>query len=561
MLNSLGHAFTVQLAVSLNPGYESTFEIIWTDEHAKDQSKTIVSAMNSHVLVYFWKQLYHLRGSPGFCRSPDIMVTAIKGISVLVDDLRSQNDEREQRGEVTMINGALFLQMFGKWLFEVAEITDESFEESRAVAAECLCDIFTSSAVEDFTREQIARFYGIIIRGFSRNINSQIVMALLVKTSQILSSKLPAVRMLIPYIVPCLRPIVDQNAHELLRPMRFHAIKILGTLVSVQNAYHSHISASVAKNHISIGRLQHQLLSYASLLGHIISYDTARDNLLKAFQITKIYLYEDSFQKMQFALLMKSEIWKGLTDYRWPSVVCCAALDTIFTMMKLFHGEIEDNFATACQNVTLLASYITSSLDYVMSGRESADYNRTTQYAFKTLGKIMYSTEWVLQDGDTLSAVVKAIFLGLDVKLPKIIRDAAKNLLAFAVYDLGLVKNRLISNSVLDRLTSPTEMNFFKYLESVGFLERQDSKMSDVCLQTIDTVRHFKFRDSGNIISVYQGPCLAESHSDFHDPYTTASTKRREVSGSVYVLVRNSAGKFLWSANPVNFLALYWNTI
>ncbi|KAJ6238336.1 hypothetical protein M0813_26306 [Anaeramoeba flamelloides] len=160
--------------------------------------------------------------NPNEITDPEIFLIAMNGIRDIVNCfLRIGN--RSDYGNISDLKqfpdpptGNSILHIFAKWLFEATNLSKPGFEEGIECAYSVLCNIFMSVQKEPFLEIYLLNFYKAIISAFlSPKTHGRSISAILLNTTNIFSTKLEGVLILLPYYIKIIEEILVKKKYPI----------------------------------------------------------------------------------------------------------------------------------------------------------------------------------------------------------------------------------------------------------------------------------------------------------------------------------------------------------
>ncbi|KAJ6233543.1 hypothetical protein M0813_29850 [Anaeramoeba flamelloides] len=173
-------------------------------------------------LIFFYHKTLHMINNPNEITDPEIFSIAMNGIRDIVNCfLRIGN--RSDYGNINNLKqfpdpptGNSILHIFAKWLFEATNLSKPGFEEGIECAYSVLCNIFMSVQKESFLEIYLLNFYQSIISALlSPKTHGRSICAILLNTTNIFSTKLEGVLILLPYYIKIIEEILVKKQYPI----------------------------------------------------------------------------------------------------------------------------------------------------------------------------------------------------------------------------------------------------------------------------------------------------------------------------------------------------------
>lgn len=125
--------------------------------------------------------------------------------------------------------GNKLLQLYGEWLFEATERTDNLFYDGRALAYKTLCSIFSQKFSQPWNKTFLSHFYRAIHLGFTTKTTIEIRDTIILNSTDFFSLQLPGSNLLIPdYVKACEQMLKTKTS---ARELRLSGLNILISII------------------------------------------------------------------------------------------------------------------------------------------------------------------------------------------------------------------------------------------------------------------------------------------------------------------------------------------
>lgn len=125
--------------------------------------------------------------------------------------------------------GNKLLQLYGEWLFEACERTDNLFYDGRSLAYKTLCSIFSQKFSQPWNKNFLSHFYRAIHVGFTTKTTIEIRDTIILNSADFFGLQLPGANLLIPdYVKACEQMLKTKTSS---RELRMSGLNILTSII------------------------------------------------------------------------------------------------------------------------------------------------------------------------------------------------------------------------------------------------------------------------------------------------------------------------------------------
>ncbi|KAJ6249009.1 hypothetical protein M0813_00168 [Anaeramoeba flamelloides] len=200
-------------------------------------------------IVFFFQNTLNLIGNPNEIEDPKIFSLAINGIRscvTLLLQIGNFRKRKKKKGKGFLPDypsGNTILNLFGDYLFECVDSNRKGFEDGFEMSISILSDIFMSPQKTPFLKKYLTLFYELIMNIFENSKDGgKDIGILLLNTSQIFTTELEGVYILIPYYLFMVSEILMKKSFtlEIISkeiPIRKSCILILNSILCFPNYF------------------------------------------------------------------------------------------------------------------------------------------------------------------------------------------------------------------------------------------------------------------------------------------------------------------------------------
>ncbi|KAF7730162.1 hypothetical protein EC973_002770 [Apophysomyces ossiformis] len=416
---------------------------------------TVKLDLHDDFVYYAWHRILYLIPHP-LQLPPSNFTLAMLGIGQLIDVMNTISDK--QGGTILAADGNTLLHMFGNYLFDAcstAALADVESQRGCAEAFGALCKIFCRpQRGQPFLRTYIERFYGALSVGLKCD---ACLPTILMNCTELFSSDLQGVRMLIPEFVTAIKLIlpklqIDIKQAVSVDELRLAAIKVISTVMCLPNHFDKvelkqgwDWDLQCMSDNASLVGEQEQLVTqlirvlyaeethedierpftcteYANfwfklkfyileLLLTSLRTEKSAYNMRYLLHLINVYVVED----VPFCPGLVGTVVKLIQDkiltMKLASDVTLVAFDVLMNFVDLYDYVKRDSKNVARELVLALSRYV----DLLISeGKLTHSYPLIVQ-AYDCMMKWILISQWIMDDRDCYQAVIATLSKGITI--------------------------------------------------------------------------------------------------------------------------------------------------
>ncbi|KAJ6253070.1 hypothetical protein M0813_13567 [Anaeramoeba flamelloides] len=544
----------INLLYGKHEGTEEIMIIVPPTTKAKFKPSRI--QLNDEKLIFFWQKTLDLLGDPNQIQNPEIFFQAMSGVRDLVTLLlrigtrRDYEIKYEREYLPEHPDGNSILNIFGKSIFTAVKLARPGFEEGTECCYSILCTIFMTHQNEPFLDTYVTRFYESLIRAFENEKTAgRSICAILCNTTNIFSTELPGVYILVPFYLDIINKILvlkkyPQNISVRIDLLRKSCYQILISLICLPR-YLNKLNIQQIRSNLKSELLKiNKFEDYQPLLMQIFLKTFTNENDQRNASLLLwsmgVYLYEIIDILPEYSSLVILTCQNFLcnpqnSQLKWNVSVSLTALE----LLEIISEKTKDIFNHSEITIPNLISSLSQLIRKYIN--EPSRFNQEEQELFicsifSVIGCYIMHHQWIYSHPKALIEIMKSVELSIQAPV------------------IGKTKKKQTKTFQSEKIKDAAMYLFHRLFKEVGNYPSLSGPSTKSTLITESIIKDaFKLDEDhfnkltnyfmikrSRILTIFEEPNLAKSTNKG----TENIVKRDEKS--LILLIREINGKYAW---------------